>query len=135
MRPSLVPGLTPSSWLPAPRLPWRAASLLGATLTLANTNALARLSRQLEAQQRQRRFRPRALRALAVGATAIGATGLGALAIGAVSIGALTVASLALARLRGGDWRIARLRIHSLEVERWTALGNLPSIPGLPTPA
>ncbi|WP_217445888.1 MULTISPECIES: hypothetical protein [Myxococcus] len=103
----------------------RTASLAGATgLALANTATLARLSRQLDAQRIRRPLRARAFRALAVGASALGATALGALAVGAVAIGALSIGSFAIGRLRGGDWRLARLRIHSLEVEQWTGPGN-----------
>ncbi|AGC47838.1 hypothetical protein MYSTI_06565 [Myxococcus stipitatus DSM 14675] len=102
----------------APR-PWGRMSLANVALSAANAVALTRLSRQLEGRARRHAMRPRAVRALAIGATALGAVAMGALAIGALSIGALAVG-----RLRGGDWRLARLRIDSLDVAKWTGPGK-----------
>ncbi|WP_342375935.1 hypothetical protein NVS55_32300 [Myxococcus stipitatus] len=102
----------------APR-PWGRVSWAHTALSAANAVALARLSRQLEWRARRHAMRPRAFQTLAIGATALGAVALGALAIGALSIGALAVG-----RLRGGDWRLARLRIDSLDVAKWTGPGK-----------
>ncbi|WP_368670563.1 hypothetical protein [Myxococcus sp. AM011] len=108
----------------------RTATLAGAAgLAVANTLTLARLSRHLEARQvRRRPPRARALRALAVGAHALGATAMGALSLGAVAIGALSIGAFAVGHLRGGDWRLARLRIQSLEVEQWTGPVNATTV-------
>ena len=112
--------------------PWRIAALASAAaLTVANTAALT-VNLRLASSLRARRLpRPRAFPALASGATAsgataLGATALGALAVGALSIGALAIGALAIRQLRGGDWQVDSLRIHSLQVEQWTG-------PGAPT--
>lgn len=106
-------------WTPGAPRAWGRTSLASAALSVANAVALTRISRQLEWRARRHATRPRAFRALAIGATALGAVAVGALAIGALSIGALAVG-----RLRGGDWRLARLRIDSLDVAKWTGPGN-----------
>ncbi|QSQ13338.1 hypothetical protein [Myxococcus landrumensis] len=106
-------------WTSSVPRPWGRMSLANVALSAANAVALARISRRLEWRARRHATRPRAFRALAIGATALGAVAVGALAIGALSIGALAVG-----RLRGGDWRLARLRIDSLDVAKWTGPGK-----------
>jgi len=107
-------------------VPWRPLALAGAATLLTAHTALTLGARRQDTSRwrRPRALGPRALPALAIGAAALGGFTIGALSIGALAIGALTVGGLSVGRLRGRDWRLARLRIDSLEVGHWTGARN-----------